>query len=97
MYVPSETAMIQFLQAVVNEQLTGTKWRKKKLKFLYFLILLLLFFISYKPSLLLKLQFDTSYGQFDFLLAKITLQNHLLHKQKRREKMTSKNSLFALV
>ena len=55
------------------------------------------FFICYKPSLLLKLQFDTSYGQFDFLLAKITLQNHLLHKQKRREKNDLKNSLFALV
>ena len=46
--------------------------------------------IFYKPSLLLKLQFDTSYGQFDCLLAKITLQNYLLHKKKRREKMTLK-------
>ena len=56
-----------------------------------------LLFICFKPSLLLKLPFDTSYGQFDCLFAKITLQNHLLHKQKRREKNDVKNSLFALV
>ena len=71
-----------------NEQLTGGKEPKKILAFLYFSLLILIILVAINHLWRYYLLFDATYTQVNILLTGITLENHLLHKPKRREKMT---------